>query len=203
MKFAKSVMAAGLVAYTEAADISIMLDVFSSAAIKEQAFYENFLLNLQRDTGNTETSCAGGFDDYKTVYSELEASLKSDASYYAGIAAKGQGSGTDVGYAMDKFEKYVDLAATVTNVINECDIQFYLVSLSKATSNVSGLVNQAVNTYYRSQDSALYDDMETALNADDTALIAQYSAEFLKDFLMTEIPDTSEAGSYTKVGNLM
>lgn len=148
------------------------MDVFSSSIIKEQAFYESFLLNLQRDTGNTSSSCADGFADYKTVYAELEASLESDASYYAGVAAKGQGSGTAAGYSMDKFEKYIDLAATVTNVVNQCDLQYYLVSMSRATSSLSGIANQAINTYYRSQDSDLFDNLSTALTTGDTALTA-------------------------------
>ena len=196
MKFGKSVMAAGLVAYTEAASIYTMLDVAQSDHVYQQVFWENFLLNLQRDTINTSSSCAQGFSDYKTVYAELEASLQSDASYYAGLAAKGQGSGSEAGYAMDKAEKYIDLAATVTNVINQCDMMYYLVSVSKAVSSVSGLANQAINTYYRSQDTALYEDVETALAADDTALVAKYTAVFMKDLLMTEIPDSSQTASY-------
>lgn len=203
MKFGKSVMAAGLVASTQAASITIMLDVAKSDHIYEQVFWENFLLNLQRDTGNTSSSCYEGFADYKTVYAELEESLKDDASYYAGIEAKGQGSGSAAGYAMDKAEKYIDLSATVTNVVNQCDLMYYLVSVSKAVSSLSGLANQAINTYYRSEDTALFADVETALANDDTATLAAYTAEFVKDLLMTEIPDTSETASYQSVGNLM
>ena len=105
-----------------------------------------------------------GFDTLKTTYNQLVSNLESDAEYVAGLQAKGQGSGTSYGYAIDKFESYVDMATVSTNLFNECDIEYYLQAVSKAVSNVAGFFNQGINTYLRMQESTTFDDMETAFN---------------------------------------
>jgi len=79
----------------------------------------------------------------------LETSLASDVDYLAGLEAKGQGQGSSAGYQLVKFEKYIDMATVTTNLYNECDIEYYAVSLSKASSNVAGFINQGINTYFR------------------------------------------------------
>ena len=40
----------------------------------------------------------------------------------------------------------------MTNVYNECDIDYYFIAVSKATSSVPGVVNQAINYAWRQQD---------------------------------------------------
>lgn len=114
-----------------------------------------------------------GYNVLKETYALLEANLLDDALYLQGLAEKGMGAGTDIGYAMDKFEKYLDLATAGTNVFNECDVDYYMIALSKATSNVSGFCQQAVNTYWRiSSDEQLFTDLQTALDNTDQATAA-------------------------------
>ena len=57
--------------------------------IKDINFYEKLLLNLQRDPGNTDTDCMRGYATMKTLITDLQSNLDSDAEYYAGVAAKG------------------------------------------------------------------------------------------------------------------
>ena len=94
--------------------------------------------------------------------------MESDADYLAGLAAKGQADGTSYGYALSKFESYIDMATVSTNLFNECDLDYYLMAVSKAVSNVAGFINQAINTYFRMNEGSVYDDMETAFEANDS-----------------------------------
>merc|ERR1739844_799494 len=123
------------------------------------------------------TDCLNGYDTLQNTYNTLVVDLESDANYLAGLAAKGQGSGTEYGYALDKFE---------------CDIKYYLEAISKATSNVAGFINQGVNTYYRMQDDDQFTEMETAFANEDVETSAYLLGNFIQDFLMAEIPDKSE-----------
>ena len=143
-----------------------------------------------------------GYDSFKTLWDTLQTSLESDADYYAGILAKGQGAGSPTGYALDKIEKYIDLATGATNVFNECDIDYYLQAISKATSNVAGAFNQVVNAGYRSQETTQFCAMATYISAEDETNSALYLGNFIKDFLMAEIPDKASAGGYQDVGQL-
>ena len=158
---------------------------------------------MQRDTTNTSSDCMTGYDSFLTLWTNLKTNLESDADYLAGIAAKGQGQGSTAGYELDKIEKYIDVATGATNVFNECDIDYYLQAISKATSNVAGFVNQAINTGYRSQETTQFADLATAIAAEDEATTAVLLGVFIKDFLMAEIPDKSQTGYYQDVGQLM
>ena len=203
MKFSQSLIAASALVYgAQAAGIDTVLDVFGSGMLSDWTFYRNFLMQLQRDTGNETTDCIVAFDDMESMYADLSTSLQDDTEYYAGLAAKGQGEGTQVGYAMDKFTKYIDMTTAFTNVYNNCDVDYYAIALSKATSNVSGFANQAVNIYWRTQEEAVYEDLEDALTSGDQSETAAALGQFVKDLLMAEIPDASSASSYVSVGQL-
>ena len=76
-------------------------------------------------------------------------------------------------------------------------------ALSKATSNVSGICNQLVNTYYRSEEGGVYDELAQAFVDKDVKVASRLLGQFTKDFLMTEIPDASAAGAWSDVGTLM
>ena len=202
-------MLASMAAFSaSAADISVVMTFFETDLLNDETFQKEFLRNLQKDPTNESSDCMGGYDTLKTTYASLVENLESDANYLAGLAAKGQGAGSSYGYAIDKFESYIDMATVSTNLFNECDIDYYLQSVSKATSNVAGFVNQGINTYWRMQESTVFDEMETAFSVDDEANTdasksAELLAGFIKDFLMAEIPDKSEAGYYVEVGSLM
>ena len=96
---------------------------------------------MQRDTGSLTTSCMSGYDDFLSLYSDLQEELKTDAAYYSSLKAKGQADGSSVGFALQKGQKYLDLLASGVNVYNSCDVDYYMRALSKAVSNVSGACN--------------------------------------------------------------
>ena len=111
-------------------------------------FWRRTLLYMQEQP--TESSeCITTFDEFIVLYSELKDSVASDAEYYAGLAAKGQGAGSDYGFAIEKGQQYIDAAIFGVNVFNYCDLDYYLVSTGKALGSASGGVNQFVNLFYR------------------------------------------------------
>ena len=60
-----------------------------------------------------------------------------------------------------------------------------------------------INIYWRTADVAIYNNLETAFKNKDVTLVSTYLGTFVKDLLMTEIPDTSTAVSFDEVGQLM
>ena len=95
--------------------------------------------------------------------------------YYAGLKAKGQGVGSPVGYNIDKGMKYIDMLTSFTNVYNNCDVDYYMIAMSKATGNVAGFVNQITNTLFRNfsaGDLNNYKTLATALDKGDPKEIA-------------------------------
>ena len=153
-----------LLASLGAPDLCVIVDTFSSGLLKEQAFFKEMLLNMQKDSANKNTDCMKGYDQFLTLWNELIVYVENDSEYYKGLSEKGQATGNDVGFAMQKFEKYIDIATSATNVFNECDIDYYMQALSKAISNVAGFSNQLVNTYWRSLETGPLAEMETELN---------------------------------------
>jgi len=118
---------------------------------------------------------------------------------------KGQGAGTNVGFYLDKGAKYIDLAASAVNVYNQCDVEYYMQSFSLAVSSLPGFANQVVNTYFRSKETTVYSNLSKALlsNPIDVPGASKAFGAFVKDFLMTEIPDKTTTFRYQEVGSLM
>ena len=166
-------------------------------------FWESYLLQLQRDTGNRDTDCIKSFIEMQSQYGDLEDSLLSDTSYYAGLAAKGQGAGSEVGYAFDKAQKYINMATITTNVYNNCDVDYYMEATSKAVGNVSGFSNQIVNTAWRAyEDQTNFNNLAAAVKTNNAEEVGKFFGIFTKDFLMAEIPDKSATTYYTTVGQV-
>mmetsp|Transcript_17542 Transcript_17542/g.22237 ORF Transcript_17542/g.22237 Transcript_17542/m.22237 type:complete len:176 (-) Transcript_17542:224-751(-) len=173
MKFAKACMlaaSASTVANGADATIQEVLNIFSSGFLSDTQFYKGLLLNMQRDSGNLNTDCVVGYDDFLTLYANLKTELQTDVSYYASLKGKGQGDGSAFGFQLSKGSKYIDLLASGINVYNQCDVDYYMRALSKATSNVSGIANQLVNIYWRTDDVALYNNLATAFTSKDVDL---------------------------------
>jgi len=203
MRFTTSL--ACFAAAAQASTITVVFEIFSAdniSMLSSKTFWTSFLQNLQRDVTNTESDCMEGLSDLTDLYDQLKEYITDDSQYIAGMVAKGQGTGTQVGYILDKGEKYIDLFTSFTNVYNQCDVDYYMIALSKATSNVAGAVNQIINTGFRTQDTQRYTDLAQAFTDSNETDAAQYLAEFVKDFLMAEIPDQATLSTYQNVGSL-
>ena len=134
----------------------------------------------------------------------LKDEVTSDVNYIKGLTLKGQANGSSVGYWIDTMQKYLDLTGAFTDVYNNCDLDYYMQATSRAVSNVSGLTNQVVNTFFRVYiDTDIYAELATEIAAKNTSGIATQFGVFLKDFLMVEIPDVAEQSGYQQADNIM
>ena len=159
MKFTQMCAAAALLGAVSRAEagLSTVFEIFKSDLFNDSSFYKGLLLNMQRDVGNDSSACMQGYEDFYGLWLDLEAGFKDDAEYLQGLAKKGQGAGTNVGFYMDKGSKYIDLAASFVNTYNQCDVDYYMIAVSRAVSNVSGFCNQVMNIVFRySEDSSIY-----------------------------------------------
>ena len=190
--------------------------------IYDLAFWRATLLNMQQDPGNEQSECIVTFDEFTVMMNDIISETADSASYYAGLAAKGQGSGTEVGFLLEKGQRYIDSAIFGVNVFNYCDLDYYLVSLGKSLGSASGGVNQLVNLGYRFfsyEDQENYYNMSVAItyNTMDcdgdaacetkkgTSVVDTGSAlgVFLSALLSVQVPDTTSTSSYQSVGQLM
>ena len=170
------------------------------------AFYRRTLLYMQQDEGNTESECIVTFDSFIDLMNQIFADTESDVDYYAGLAAKGQGSGTEYGFLIEKGQRYIDAAIFGVNVFNYCDLDYYLVSLGKSLGSSSGAVNQVTNLFWRffsTEDQLNYYNMSVGITENDTDAVGQAMGIFLSALLSVEVPDTTTTSSYQPVGQLI
>lgn len=161
---------------------------------------------MQQDRGNTTSECIVTFDEFIELSETILATVADDTDYLAGLLAKGQGSGTNVGFLIDKFQSYFDAGIYSVNIFNYCDLDYYLMAIGKSTGSTSGFFNQLVNLGYRffsEDDAIIYYNMSVAIGEDDTEEVAKNFGLFLAAFLMVEVPDTTSTPSYQSVSQLM
>ena len=171
--------------------------------IYDLSFWRATLLYMQADQGNESTECVETYDTYVSLMSNITTSVATDANYLAGLAAKGQGAGSEVGFVVDKGQKYLDLLIYGVNVFNYCDFNLYLQSWGKALGSSSGFVNQLINLGFRffsEEDSLIYYEMSVAMMNHDVVTTGYGLGKFFKAFFAVEVPDTTTVADYQAVG---
>ena len=174
--------------------------------IYDLAFYRRTLLYMQQDQGNEESECIDTFDDFIELMNQIFADTESSDDYYAGLAAKGQGAGTEYGFMIEKGQRYIDAAIFGVNVFNYCDLDYYLVSLGKSLGSASGAVNQFTNLFWRffsTEDQLNYYNMSVGITENDTDAVGAAMGNFISALLTVEVPDTTTTSSYQPVGQLI
>ena len=166
-------------------------------------FWRATLLYMQADQGNENTECITTYDTFVSMMANVTASVNTDANYLAGLAAKGQGTGSQVGYITDKGQKYLDLVIFGVNVFNYCDFNLYMQSFGKSVGSSSGTVNQLINLGFRffsDEDAKIYYDMSVAMMYRNVEEVGHGFGKFLKAFFAVEVPDTTTVADYQEVG---
>ena len=134
--------------------------------IWDLAFWRATLLNMQQDTGNTGSECITTFDEFTVLVNDIINETADSAAYYQAMIDKGQGSGSEVGFMLEKGQRYIDSAIFGVNVFNYCDLDYYLISVGKSLGSASGAVNQFINLGYRffsAEDQLNYYNMSVAI----------------------------------------
>ena len=185
----------------QTSSMSVMLDLWRerNEYLNELGFWRNTLLYMQDDDGNTSSQCITTFDEFIVLQNGIAAKLATDVDYYAGLAAKGQGTGSEAGFYIDAGQKYFDVVIYGVNVFNYCDFNLYLKAIGKAFGSSSGMVNQFINFFWRFfgyDDSVIYYDMSVAMMYKNKEVTGQQFGKFLKLFLMVTTPEATDAPSY-------
>ena len=128
---------------------------------------------MQEEPGNDQSTCITTFDEFITLYQTVKADTASYADYEADLQEKGQGTGTDYGFAIAAAQQYMDVVIYSVNVFNYCSLNYYLISLSKAVSSRSGQINFMVNLMFRffsSSDMTNYYNLSVGVMTDDEVM---------------------------------
>jgi len=118
-----------------------------------------FLLNMQIDTADTESSCMESYLAYDTLRVDTVDKASDDTDYRQGIEVKGKGSPTTAGYYMYLVPLYADLAIEFTRVWEECMLDDTVLAFGKAVTSFSGGLDFAMTLFWRyfsEEDRVLY-----------------------------------------------
>ena len=69
--------------------------------------------------------------------------------YNMGRAEKGNGVGSVAGYWIYKISAYMDSVVEMTNIFNECDIDYFLMAFGTCVTSLSGALDLVTNFMFR------------------------------------------------------
>ena len=170
------------------------------------AFWREALVYMQETPGNTDSECITTFDEFIGLYNDVVADTDSYDQYQADLEAKGQGSGTPQGFAIEIAQRYTDVMIYSVNVFNYCSLNYYLIAISQAVGSRSGQVAFGINLMWRffsTSDMTNYYNLSVAVIQDDNVAAGKAVGTFLSLLLAVEVPEQTEAPAYQPVGNLM
>ena len=162
-------------------------------------------LNAMQDTSNVDAAalaaegefsgCNEAFESYTVIYDTLMEETANSVSYYKGLASKGTGSGSEVGFFMSKLASYNSVMVAGFGLYNDCNLDYYNQAIGFNTQSVAGLLNFGTNVFYRvTSDETTVADLLQAITDDDTEAIGTNFGIYLRDLLAVEIPNTNSAG---------
>ena len=129
----------------------------------------------------------------------MKTTIDSDVTYYASLAAKGNGKGSDLGFAVSKITKYNSLIVAGFDFYNNCNLDYYTMAVGFNTQSLSGLLNFGTNTYWRlTSTEPTIDNLLSGLAAGNPVIVGDAVGNFWKNMLNVEIPsvDTSGVSNY-------
>ena len=91
---------------------------------------------------------------------------------------------------------YMDVTVMMTNLYNECDLDYFFQKFGKGLVSLSGFLDMLTNFMFRffsEDDAALYTALSTGLESNDAAAVGLGIGRFIKVFLVVEIPVVTES----------
>ena len=97
--------------------------------------------------------------------------------------------------------QYMDVTVGLTNLYNDCDLDYYMQAFSRPFTSVSGFLDILVNISFRflygdTTEEALYESLSTAVSTDDRQGAGLYFGQFMKLLMVIEIPTTTSFEYY-------
>ena len=79
----------------------------------------------------------------------------------------------------------MDLFVQATSLYTNCSFDYYLQSIAKGTTSVSGGINLVVNIVYRSfYDTTVYGNLASAMSAKNNKLVGTYVGQWFRSLMM-------------------
>ena len=90
----------------------------------------------------------------------------------------------------------MDILVSITNIYNECDLDYFMQSIGTAFGTVSGFLNFLTNFFlFRflfDTDAALYTSLSTAVVNENKESVGLYFGQWFRRLLMVEIPPVTK-----------
>jgi hypothetical protein len=175
--------------------------------VKNDYFLKGVLVSLQNQLGPDGTveavdssACLKAYDEFEATTASMDAAMVMSV-YTAAREAKGQGSGTNMGFMVSNFGSYQELLVSGFDFYNDCNLDYYMVAIGSSSQNPTGIANLAVALGYRAfsgEDSTLA-DLASASAAfllsttnDNATAFGNASGALIRVLLQVEIPTTSD-----------
>ena len=100
---------------------------------------------MQVDTLNAESSCIEEVEIYIELYRDVVEYTKTSITYDSGRAEKGSGEGSTIGFYLSQATQYADMTVELTNLYNECSLDYYMQAWAPLFTSVSGFLNITVS----------------------------------------------------------
>ena len=160
-----------------------------------------FLLELQVDNTNTGSGCLSYFDEYRNLYEKTKLEVADRTDYEAGLALKGNGEPTTVGFYGYQALKWMDVAVSASNIYNNCQMENYFLSVGKAVTSVSGASDMLMTfilMYFNEDDNDKYTALAQAVTDGDAIVAGSMMGWYVRSLLKTDIAEIyGDADYYT------
>lgn len=215
MKYTNLLLASALVATTmipevdAAESLTRIADFWSDRkTYYQQPVFWFSLINALQDTtdqsgGDTDSgtttaaadsACIDSLNTFMGIAEQLQSTIISDTAYYASLAAKGNGAGSDFGFQVSKLSKYSNLGVAGFNFYNWCSVDYYAMAIGTNFQSTSGLLNFGTNVYWRvTGGETTMDDLVLGLAAKNPYTVGTNVGIFVRDMLAVEIPDMNDS----------
>ena len=151
----------------------------------------NFFRGIQEEEDNYVSNCLTTFAKYNERFDYVKGYTGTSTMYDLGRADKGNGEATVAGYYMEMVTLYLDITVLMTNLYIDCDIDYFMQRVGKSVVSLSGFLDLMTNFLFRffgTDDTGLYTDLSTAIDAVDAPAVGLNMGRFVKIFLAESIP---------------
>ena len=125
--------------------------------------------------------------------------------YSAGRAAKGNGVGTEVGYYMDMVTQYLDLVVEITNVYNQCKIDYIMQAIGPWFTSLSGFLGaltSMLEVIISEDEVPTYTGISAAVYAGNQGSAGNWLGIWFKHAINVELQDTTIQNNTIIIGTM-
>lgn len=95
---------------------------------------------MQVNTGNYQSKCATELIQFYDIQRNIYYEFASNVAYEKGRDQKGNGRGSFAGYKIAQFVAWLDILVELTNLYNECQLDYYMQAWAPMFTSLSGFL---------------------------------------------------------------